>query len=269
MGYKNTERVYRGVTDTSPTEQAVLAYIAHRADDETGQCHPAGVRIASETHFSRAAVMRALDVLREKGVLRWVSGGRTKGGRALSNLYTVNLPPLDKSKGKAVDNSKEDARKEKTRVSQGDPAVSHRETVQCLTERQCSVSQRDTNIHIIDKEQPVSNRTRPEGRGKTGPGRFDLGGKRREEAVSFKELLGDVEAPPPPPRTLSPVQEAMAAAGVTDKDNARVFSSVMAGRDPLRCLEEIRRFASERRQGEMANVRNLAALLVARLKAIG
>ena len=78
-----------------------------------------------------------------------------------------------------------------------------------------------------------------------------------------------MEAPPPPPRTLSPVQEAMAAAGVTDKDNARVFSSVMAGLDPLRCLEEIRRFASERRQGEMANVRNLAALLVARLKAIG
>ena len=85
----------------------------------------------------------------------------------------------------------------------------------------------------------------------------------------FKELLGDVEAPPPSPRALSPVQEAMAAAGVTDKDNARVFSSVMMGRDPMRCLEEIHRFASERRQGEMANVRNLAALLVERLKAVG
>ena len=57
--------------------------------------------------------------------------------------------------------------------------------------------------------------------------------------------------------------------GVTDRDNARVFSSEMMGRDPLRCLEEIRRFASERRQGEMANVRNLAALLVERLKAVG
>ncbi len=43
----------------------------------------------------------------------------------------------------------------------------------------------------------------------------------------------------------------------------------MMGRDPLRCLEEIHRFASERRQGEMANVRNLAALLVERLKAVG
>ena len=141
--------------------------------------------------------------------------------------------------------------------------------MQGLTERPCRVSQRDPNIHITDKEHPVINITHPEGRGKTGPGRFDLGVKRREGAVSFEELFGKVEAPPPPPRAISPVQEAMAAAGVTDRDNARVFSSVMMGRDPLRCLEEIRRFASERRQGEMANVRNLAALLVARLKAIG
>ena len=60
----------------------------------------------------------------------------------------------------------------------------------------------------------------------------------------------------------------MEAAGVTDKDNMRVFSSVMMGRDTMRCLEEIHRFASERRQGEMANVRNLAAMLVQRLKAV-
>ncbi len=51
----------------------------------------------------------------------------------------------------------------------------------------------------------------------------------------------------------------MEAVRVTDGDNAWTFPSVMAGRDSLRCLEEIHRFASERRQGEMANVRNLAA----------
>ena len=270
MGFKYTERVYRDVTDTSPTEQAVLAYLAHRADDKTGRCYPSGERIASETHFSRAAVMRALDALREKGVLRWVSGGRTKGGRALSNLYTITLPPVDKSVGKSVDNFKEDAREEEASVSQVDSAVSRRETVQCLTGRQCSVSQRDPNIHIIDIDHPVINITRPEGREKTGPGRFDLGVKRREGATSFEELVGKVESsPPPPPRAISPVREAMLAAGVRDIDNARVFSSVMAGRDPMRCLEEIHRFASERRQGEMANVRNLAALLVERLKAVG
>ena len=274
MGYDYTERVYKAVTDTSPTEQAVLAYIGHRADDATGQCYPRIVLIMAETRLSRAAVMRALDALRGKGVLRWVRGGRIKGGKAVSNRYTIALPPVDKPKGKkpkrkAVDNFKEDAREEETRVSQGDTAGSHRETMQGFTERPCRVSQRDPNIHIIDKEQPVSNITRPEGRVETGPGRYDLGGKRREGAVLFKELLGDVEAPPPSPRALSPVQEAMAAAGVTDKDNARVFSSVMMGRDPMRCLEEIHRFASERRQGEMANVRNLAALLVERLKAVG
>jgi len=85
-------------------------------------------------------------------VLRWVRSGRIKGGKAVSNLYTIALPPVDKSKGKTVDNSKEDAREEKTSISRRVGAVSHRETVQCLTERQCSVSQRDPNIHIIGIE---------------------------------------------------------------------------------------------------------------------
>ena len=265
MGYDYTERVYKAVTDTSPTEQAVLAYIGHRADDATGQCYPRIVLIMAETRLSRAAVMRALDALRGKGVLRWVRGGRTEGGRSLSNTYTINLPPLDKPKGKkskgkpvdksvdkSVDNFMEDARAGETRVSQRDLAGSHRETMQGLTGRPSRVSQGDPNIHIINIGKPVPvDRTC------------------REEAVSFEELLGKEEKPPPPPRALSPVQEAMAAAGVTDKDNVRVFSSVMMGRDPLRCLEVIRRFASERRQGEMENVRNLAALLVSRLKAVG
>lgn len=90
---------------------------------------------------------------------------RTKGGRSLSNLYTIMLPPVDKSKGRAVDNFTEDVRKEETRVSQRDP-----------------------NMHIIDKDHPVINITRPEGREKTGPGRFGLGVKRRKEVASFKEL---------------------------------------------------------------------------------
>ena len=42
----------------------------------------------------------------------------------------------------------------------------------------------------------------------------------------------------------------------------------MIGLDPMRCLEEIHRLASERRQGEFANVHNLAALLLTSLKTI-
>ena len=269
MGFRYTERVYRSVAETSPTEQAVMAYLAHRADDKTGRCYPRIERIAGETHFSRAAVMRALDALREKGLLEWVSGGRAKGGRALSNLYTLRLPPVDKSNDKPVDNFGVDAREEASRVSEVDGAGSHSETHQGLRGRPCRVSQVDPNIHIRDMEQPVINITRPGGREKTGPERFDLGVKRREGAVSFKELFGGAEEPKPTsPRVISPVREAMAAAGVTDMDNMRVFTSAMIGLDPMRCLEEIHRFASERRQGEFANVRNLAALLVTRLKAL-
>ena len=149
MGFFYTGRVYKEVVGTSPTEQTVLAYLAFRADDKTGQCFPSVERIMRETHFSRSAVIRALDGLKKREVLCWVKGGRTKGGRALSNLYTIKLPPVDKSVDKSVDNFMEDAREEKARVSQRHP-----------------------NIQITNIKQPVINIPRPGG-GKR-PDRGDL-----------------------------------------------------------------------------------------------
>ena len=55
MGVVYTERVYKEAVGTSPTEQAVLAYLAHRANDKNGKCFPSVERIMRETHFSRAA----------------------------------------------------------------------------------------------------------------------------------------------------------------------------------------------------------------------
>ena len=153
----------------------------------------------------------------------------------------------------------EDAREEETRVSQRDSAGSHRETVQGLTERPQHTYNRNriTGISV----------TRPGGGKRPGPGRLDVGGKHREGVVSFAELLGEAP-PPPPPQAVSPVMEAMEAAGVTDEDNKRVFSSVMMGLDKMQCREVICQFKSELRNGEMKNVRNLAALLMQRLKDI-
>ena len=93
-----------------------------------------GVPVSSAGARKRSAVIRALDGLKKREVLCWVKGGRTKGGRAISNLYTIKLPPVDKS----VDNFMEDAREEKARVSQRHP-----------------------NIQITNIEQPVINITRP------------------------------------------------------------------------------------------------------------
>ena len=122
-----------------------------------------GVPVSSAGARKRSAVIRALDGLKKREVLCWVKGGRTNGGRgrALSNLYTIKLPPVDKSVDKSVDNFMEDAREEKARVSQRHPAGSRRETMQGLTETLCRVSQRHPNIQITNIKQPVINITRP------------------------------------------------------------------------------------------------------------
>jgi len=57
------------------------------------------------------------------------------------------------------------------------------------------------------------------------------------------------------------VEEAMAAAGVTDMENKKIFTSTMMVRDMDNCLEVIMRFASERRAGEFKNLSNPAAVL--------
>ena len=92
MGFKYTHRVYNDVHDTTATEQQVLALLAHFADDRTGQCFPSIETLARQTHLSRATVIRCLDALKRKGYLKWISGGRKKRGRVLSNLYKLTLP---------------------------------------------------------------------------------------------------------------------------------------------------------------------------------
>ena len=50
------------------------------------------------------------------------------------------------------------------------------------------------------------------------------------------------------------------------RDNYRSFTSVMMKVGTERSMEIVRTFASERRQGEMKDVRNLPALLMSRLQ---
>ena len=96
MGFKLVEAVYRLDRDaTTPTEQAVLLALAFRANDKTLLCYPKQGTIAEMTHLSRSTVAAALNVLRQKGMLDWKSGGyknrRGKYGQPLSNDYRLNL----------------------------------------------------------------------------------------------------------------------------------------------------------------------------------
>ena len=60
MGFHYTARVYEDVRCTSPTQQHVLALLAHRASDKNGMCYPSVDSLAEQTRLNRATVMRAL-----------------------------------------------------------------------------------------------------------------------------------------------------------------------------------------------------------------
>ena len=126
MGFKYTHRVYNDVHDTTATEQQVLALLAHFADDKTGQCFPSIETLARQSHLHRATVMRCLDSLKQKGYLKWISGGRKKKGRVLSNLYKLTLPKPALKRGEPeLEGFWGDADDSDARVAQRDPHPSH------------------------------------------------------------------------------------------------------------------------------------------------
>ena len=94
MGYHYTERLFKLVRNTDSTQQLVLAVLAHRTDDRTGQCYLSIDEIAERARLHRATVIKVLDDLRPR-LLTWVK--RVGKDRRLSNLYTLKLPDFPKA----------------------------------------------------------------------------------------------------------------------------------------------------------------------------
>ena len=86
------------------------------------------------------------------------------------------------------------------------------------------------------------------------PGVVDKSGKESEELKKRENL--------------SLVDEAMRVCGVEGPLNKQSFSLVMLTKKPEDCLEAIMTFESEVRQGEHTKAKNLAAILMNRLKAL-
>ena len=137
MGFHLTNRVYRYVKGLTSTQQAILAYIAFRADDDTEQTdyHFSIEQMADETCFRKTAISEALKALKIRGLLNWRSGGRLKGGkgRAFANHYVLTLPS---------DGSR-------SSIRQTDNAVSAKRTMHSSPDGQCIVRQTDTFILLI------------------------------------------------------------------------------------------------------------------------
>ena len=268
MGFKYTQRVYDGVRNTTPPQQSVLALLAHFANDKTGECFPAIQTLADQTRLSRASVIRSLDALKGKGLLKWISGGRKKNGRTLSNLYRLEVPDkVPKHVDKVVFSSWNDGLQERDGVSLCDPHPSHSETPTRLRVRLDPVSQCDPIINKTITEQSTEHNPPLAAGG--APGRFDLGVARRNGTLG--DVLKAVDAAGREMRRAerrSVVDFAMEASCTKEFDDRKAFASVMFRKSQDDCRELVFQFDSERRAGEFETVRNLPALLVSRLKSL-
>lgn len=259
MGFKLVEAVYRLRRDlTSSSEQAVLLALAFRANDKTLLCYPKQETLSAMTHLSRSAVAKALNTLKRNGIIDWNRGGasarRGKYGQTLSNDYKLKLPMA------APKSEKSDG----GNVLQKDMAMSSTKTKQCPPGGQGDVLHEDTNRKIQHNTTPIPNR-RESG----------------SDSVFDKALRSmGIEVPQPgreedrkaPRREDSPLLTALDVCGLTPgtdryRSNYRAFAGAMLQLGMERSMEIVRAFASELRQGEMDNVRNLPALLMTRLKA--
>ena len=267
MGFKYTDKVYKNVANTSATEQLVLLTLAHMANDKTGECFPSLETLVKRTHLNRSSVRRNLDSLKEQGLLKWISGGRKKKGRVLSNLYKLTLPNEAKEREKddvleswsAVDNSQ-------GRGSLCTPYQAHSEPTKGLTVRplpgsQCAPIINRTIIYQSDDHNP------PADAAEELPGRFDFGVARRNGTLDdVLKRVGDANKEMRRAEEMSLIQFAMEAAETQEFEDRKTFAIVTLRKDADDCREEIYRFASEKRAGEFKKIRNLPALLTARLK---
>ena len=248
MGYHFTEIVYRDVEETTSTQQAVLAYLAHRTRDETGlpSFHFPIERIAKETHFGVTAVKDALKELARNGIVTWKQGGRLKGngGKAYANEYYLHLEKVINKN--AVDDESSIGR-EPANALAGSRPMHSTAAGQCISRQPATIHKRnikDRNKLVVHKDAPAPT-TDDNSSGSmncTAEEFKQIGSLFR---VDYREKFENDWLQSP-----SPVYRAMAICEVNDVDNKRVFSITMMKVGKDRSMDIVNRFISEIRQGE-------------------
>ena len=246
----------------------MLALLAHFADDRTGQCFPSIETLARQSHLHRVTVIRCLDSLKQKGLLKWISGGRKKKGRVLSNLYKLTLPkPAPKRDETVLSEFWEDVDNSPSRVAQRNGYPLHSATPHSSVALPPTVAQSNPIIKGSSKDHPGDHNP-PEAGGEI-PGRFELGVARRDGTLGeVLQKIEDAAQETKRSEQKSIVALAMEAACTENSDDRKTFSRIMLYRNPDICREVIYRFDSERRAREFGGIRNLPALLTKRLSAL-
>ena len=150
--------------------------------------------LARQSHLHRVTAIRCLDSLKQKGHLKWISGGRKKKGRVLSNLYKLTLPkPAPKREEVELAEFWEDVDNSQSRVAQRYPYPLHSATPHSSTALPPTVAQCNPIIHRTSKDHPIGHN--PPKAGEEMPGRFELGVARRNGTLG--DVLEKITASPP------------------------------------------------------------------------
>ena len=229
-----------------------LAYVANEKRDE--DCYPSDRYLKLLTHLGDRTIRLARNNLRSRKIIDWVSGGMGRQGGNISNRYRFLFPHLKMPTQRERYQQLGEPPTAQVAVPTASAAVPSGKD--CRTLRQ----QLPTNTEGIPHRTSESN---TEDRGtvplsdfefKFEPDVVDKSGKESEELKKRKNL--------------SLVDEAMWVCGVDGPENKKAFTSVMITKKPSDCLEAIMTFESEIRQGEHSKAKNLAAILMNRLKAL-
>ena len=286
MGYHYTERLFKLVRNTDSTQQLVLAVLAHRTDDRTGQCYLSIDEIAERARLHRATVIKVLDDLRPR-LLTWVK--RVGKDKRLSNLYTLKLPDFPKAN-------------DVTPVVNDDQSQSPKETTPVVNDDQ---SQSSTATPPVAHDDPTRRPERPHPSPKTTPPvvqndpiiieHIEHNRKRNEKnntpqgasgsdsGGNMPVSLGDsgildkiVEEVKSMPEDAIPASgmdvvmnltdAAMKAVQSNSEEDRVTFSNIFQWRDHDACCEEIYRIECKLKAGE--KFKNPAAALTNRLMAL-
>jgi len=248
MGFHLVDKVYFNVTGTSPTAQAILAYLAHRADDKgVRKCYPSTESIEAATHFKHSSIHNALNELREANLLTWKRGGRLKGegGRALANEYEFSLP----------------AKPPASSIQQTDNAVSTKRTMHTPPDGQCIIHQMDTITQDHPKSQPSVITVTEAPTDDLKKGFEDVA---KNWSVKREQVEPSVKAEHQNRQhyLFEVVREAMRVCRVSDAKNRQIFSSTLCRWPNLDdALQVIWRFESQMNAGEHVKLENPAANL--------
>ena len=234
----------------SGTDMAVLVALSYVANEQCEEkCFPADAYLSKLTHYNVSAVRKSRDRLRANKVIDWVSGGKNRQGGNISNRYKFLFP-----------HQKMLSRREMYQPMEDTPTLPGR----------VPYTPRESTLH----SQEATNSERTPNR--TSESNAEDSGVRRLTDFDVilgiggvdKSISGSIKSGPIDPENISVVDEAMRVCKVNDSYNKRSFSSVILEKNQTDCLEEIYAFESEIRQGEHSGARNLAAILMARLKAL-